>query len=416
MSEQLIKASSAVLNPIDAPNGATARVAYTPMLSTDNIMLVWDGNDAMIGSQPGSTDGTVDFAIPAGVVAESLGKTVDFFYKITRDGEVWPSKPLNLTVLPLDVSDLAASRPAVVESSNGALDPNTFEGDAHVAVAKWPLAAVGQKVWLTVKGPNDIPTLRLLVAHPLDEAQAASGVAVTLPRADLLNVANGDEITLIFSVAFDGTSNAENSVEFPPLTLMFGTTPLIIDNSPLVLDGFYVISDRLASTGRVPPGVRVTRPAAGGKPPYVYTCDPAYLKIDAKGKITKLRNGTGNITVRDANGETVTFPFTASNTWKAVWVAGEGDTYATALLIMRDRGGQPFTEAALENMKISYKQPFNWILDIDLPYIGDMTTAWTCATAGCTAGSAQVFNLENSSFSCANPASDHLVINIEPQY
>src|SRR5438067_9776861 len=105
---------------------------------------------------------------------------------------------------------------------------------------------------------------------------------------------------------------------------MFGTTPLIIDNSPLVLDGFYVTSDRLASTGQVPPGVRVTRPAIGGKPPYVYTCDPAYLKIDAKGKITKLRNGTGNITVRDANGETVTFPFTASDTWKAVWVGGEG--------------------------------------------------------------------------------------------
>jgi hypothetical protein len=220
MSEQLIKASSAVLNPIDAPNGATARVAYTPMLSTDNIMLVWDGNDAMIGSQPGSASGTVDFAIPAGVVAESLGKTVEFFYEIRRDGKVWPSKSLQLTVLPLDGADLAASTPAVDESSNGALDLNAFEGDAHVSVAKWPLAAVGQRVWLTVRGPNGVPTLKLLQAHPIDSTQANEGIhRQPISRADLERLKPGDQMRIEFRVAFDGGSGEQSAVQFPVLAL-----------------------------------------------------------------------------------------------------------------------------------------------------------------------------------------------------
>ncbi|MEB0078136.1 hypothetical protein QN386_12775 [Pseudomonas sp. CCI3.2] len=210
-------APGGVLDPMKALAGATMTVAYDDMLPTDTIAPIWNGKNDTVDWQPGNTNKSVDFLVPPSVVAASLGKTFDVDYGVVRGMEVSSSDVLRLTVSPLPDSELGKSRPVVTEADQvtRVLDLNTFTGDAHVVVAKWPLSATGQRVWLTVSGPNGVPTLKLLEAYPITVEDVINGISRDISRAQLEQFSNGNELRVVVKVTFDGASSEASSIAFP---------------------------------------------------------------------------------------------------------------------------------------------------------------------------------------------------------
>ena len=100
----------------------------------------------------------------------------------------------------------------------GTLNLNTIVGDATAAVAKWPLSAAGDRVWLTCSSAG-VGDLNLLTAHPLTSTEAANGLH-NLPvlRSWLESIPNNSPIHVTFQATFDGTLDAESIVTFPITT------------------------------------------------------------------------------------------------------------------------------------------------------------------------------------------------------
>jgi hypothetical protein len=210
-------APSGVLDPMTALAGATMTVAYADMLLTDTIVPIWDGKNDVVAWQLGNASKSVDFLIPINVVAASLGKTFGVSYGVLRGTEVLSSDELPLTVSPLPDSELGKSRPVVTEAdqTTNELDLNSFVGVAHVVVPKWPLIAAGQTVWLTVTGPDGVPTLKLLEAYPIIAVDESNGIMQDIVRAELEKFSNGSEMRVEFKVAFDGATSEASAIVFP---------------------------------------------------------------------------------------------------------------------------------------------------------------------------------------------------------
>jgi hypothetical protein len=206
------EAPTGVLDPMDVLGGAILNVAYDNMALEDVIAPFWNGQ-TLVEWQLGNASKSVDFLYPPSAIAASLGQTFDVSYAVRPGPEQLNSEVLRLTVSPLPDSELAKSRPVVTEAVDGVLDLNTFTGNAHVFVPIWPLAAVGQTVWLTVIGPNGVPTLKLLEAYQMTAMDVANGIGREIPRADLEQIVSMLAVTC--KVGFDGGASEQNAHAFP---------------------------------------------------------------------------------------------------------------------------------------------------------------------------------------------------------
>ncbi|WP_249673467.1 hypothetical protein [Pseudomonas abieticivorans] len=115
----VVGAPNGSLNPIDALNGATVRVTYADMRTTDTITVTWTGTPGagtpVIGSKPGLLAGTVEFAIPDSAVGANVGATVRVRYSVLRG-----NTPLDSAELPLAVSTIPATylpKPAIIQTN-----------------------------------------------------------------------------------------------------------------------------------------------------------------------------------------------------------------------------------------------------------------------------------------------------------
>jgi hypothetical protein len=191
-------------------------VAYADMLLTDSVTLIWNGDKTSIGAASGNAAKSVDFNVPVNLIAAAMGKSIEVSYEVTRDGEVLPSRKLMLSIGTLSEADLGQSKPVIVEANGTTVvDLNTFTGDAHITVAKWPLAAVGQRVWLTVYGPTGAPLAQLLTGFAITGADGLNGIARALARALLQGLAAGATIKVEIKVTFDGSPNETDAIRFP---------------------------------------------------------------------------------------------------------------------------------------------------------------------------------------------------------
>jgi hypothetical protein len=227
----LKEASGGVLNPINVLNGATATVEYTDMLLIDSITLVWNGDKTSIAAKPGNTDKKVDFAVPVNLIAAAMGKSIEVSYEVTRHGEVLLSKILSLQVSALSEENLSQSTPLVDEAENGLLDLNMLEGDAHVTVPNWPLAAAGQTVWLKVAGSNGVPTLELLTGYPIETDEVRTGLNVAIKRGDLEKFADRSELKVFCKIGFSGSGNEEATTALTiPIFIIKSQPPVYIED------------------------------------------------------------------------------------------------------------------------------------------------------------------------------------------
>ncbi|TDF84351.1 hypothetical protein [Pseudomonas sp. H9] len=214
------------LDPINALEGATVRVSYDGMQTTDTLAVAWTGTNAAdtieTDPKPGSASGYVDFPIPISVVAASQGKAITVQYAVTRNGQpAKPSKVLNLTVGKL--AQTALPKPQVPQAKDGVLDLATFSGDATITVVPWKLMAINQRYWIVVSGTLANGTAYSFYAARAVQVQASelsAGLNVPALRNELEKFAHANPLTVTAKVSFDHAPEESAAINFPAESLI----------------------------------------------------------------------------------------------------------------------------------------------------------------------------------------------------
>ncbi|WP_223544329.1 Ig-like domain-containing protein [Pseudomonas sp. A-B-19] len=215
------------LDPIAAKDRLTVRVPDNAALRPDDqLSVTWTGAP---GSPTGGSHTTLPRPVSQGlevdmlrsVVAFSLGKAVTVRYTVTRGGVDKESLALTLNVGGIADGDDNLTTPAITQASGDVLDLTTFEGDALITVAIWPLIAAGQKIWLRCHGtrqdgtPHTIP---LRTSSSVSAAEVVNGLSKVLLRLDLELFKHDTPLRIEFKVTFDGSSVEARAVTFPVRT------------------------------------------------------------------------------------------------------------------------------------------------------------------------------------------------------
>lgn len=324
------------LDPIAAQNTLTAVVDYTGMALGDKIIVTWTG-------ARGTPDGGSHTAPPKiveilgpqsvplanSVVAFNLGKNVTVSYKVIRGSQEFNSPVLALAVQAMPDSALRAPiiREAADSGEGPELDVASLTG-ATIRIPSWPLIAVGQYIWMRLRGTNKDNSLYLrnLSSAPgsyVTAAWIADGYYDRVLAPDILselkNLQDDSSLTVEFYAALGQSQEFAEAVTFPPrVYTVKALEELIVDTSPLTLSGRNFTVNHAAvnwiRTGNDPEGTAATRAASGGKPPYTYTSSkPAVVSVDNTGRIRSEDNGSATITVKDSADQQKTISVTASN-------------------------------------------------------------------------------------------------------
>ncbi len=293
------------LDPINALRGATVRVRYDGMQTTDILIVDWNGGamDAnwQSAQAAGSVFGYVDFLVPVSVAAASQGKSVTIVYAVVRNGQPRSSLPLELAVGELAVGELSA--PTVPEAPDKTLDLATFTGDARVVAQPWPLIAQGQRYWIKVSGELENGNAYFFyVAQNLSVTanEEKAGLDQPLLRAELEKFKNGTNLEIELSVAFDSSTPRR----FPNLNIMLFNavvTP-VGENFKSFRSQVLVVGQTLTSVT----GITITPEAVGCKggscttlwpvPDYpLYVVDGSIIRFNGVNRARMLTVGYSNI-------------------------------------------------------------------------------------------------------------------------
>jgi hypothetical protein len=255
------------LDPSKATSGATVRVKYERMLTSDTLEVTWNGvNQAdswKSESENGSTSGHVDFTVPVSVVAASQGKTIEVAYAVVRNGQPNPSVPLKLLVSTLAQQELPA--PEVPQAKDGVLDLTAFSGAATVKVLKstgsvWPLWAEKQTYWIMLEGTlPDGKGYKYYLANEgvLSEAQGKAGLNIGLPRAQLEKLKQDSTLTVTLKVAYDPSGIESDARAFPIANYTVKSQTKMCEDFSSAPVGYKFIDDEWAALPSAPSGMRI---------------------------------------------------------------------------------------------------------------------------------------------------------------
>ncbi|VVE45730.1 hypothetical protein PPN31114_04402 [Pandoraea pneumonica] len=397
----VLEAPDGVLDPADALDGVTVRVAYDGMTTGDEIEVFLDGVGG-IGPHPGSADGQVDIPVPANRIAPYVGQTVPVHYTVTRNGVVSASGILSLVVG--EFADEVLPTPEIPEAEDGMLKLSSFEGDPTVDVAPWPLIAVGQRVWLRCYGTlesdaND--TIVLLQAHEVTALQAAQGLSEAIPRARLEALRNESNLVVELTVAFDGGTNEAQATLFPELRVTIEVLPEleVPSTEEMILNGL-AVKQNWPRTGTEAPGNWETRAATGGVPPYTYTSgNAAIATVNASGTVIGQRNGRTTITIRDSAGSTTSYAVVVSNVFEFRWndsIMSPQQAVAWKNTIPGAIGIDMTTMQLIWSLYTSGERPPGGYFH------------WACELSGCVAPRSLTFDTAYLSYGCHDPSTAFL--------
>ena len=217
----VLEAVDGLLDPL---KGATVRVSYADMVPEDILAITWGfvGEKPLYDStqQPGSTQGYVDFPVPADVLQASDGHGIQVFYARVRKGQSRLSEELRLVVMEIPPEGLPT--PVIVQAKEGGLDLTSFNGNADVTVEPWQEIAVGQYYWLRAYGTKQdgtAHTIDLAVGQTVTAADIAGGLKLVLARSELILLGNYSELRVELKVALSGGSNEDLATRFPLLVV-----------------------------------------------------------------------------------------------------------------------------------------------------------------------------------------------------
>jgi len=202
---------------------------------------------------------------------------------------------------------------------NRLLDLNTFAGDGHIEVRKWPHIQLGQRVWLRGQGTraNGSPyVFAIWEAQEIPSIEDKFDDPLLRHHLDLLRDLSG--LTFTFSVSFDGSTDESTALIFPRLALtvrVIKRVPeLIFDTQPVNLPGkIYLLPCHPQVLPDFGPGTTLQRTADGGVPGYSYSSDaPRIAVVDNSGRVTVRGNGKTRIRVTDRVGQHQSYEVTVS--------------------------------------------------------------------------------------------------------
>ena len=336
-------AGSNSLNPFAAKDTLTVVVPhYTGMASTDQISVTWtgatgtpDGGSHTSTAAPVGTVGEKEIPIPNTVVAFNLGKAVTVFYTVIRNGASTKSGEfvLNVQAIPTEAAELPT--PTIDGATDEEVDLTDLADDARTRIAKWPLIAVGQKVWLRYSGidENDNPYERLFYDGVTVESGDLNGLLPLAPVEELRTLKDGSKLRIEFKISYDGSTNENQAVTAPIRRYTIMATPkLCVDTTPLILDGTNVVltdpQNRWSRTADSI-GTMERRAACGGTPPYTYESeDPTIASVDDRGVVRSTGNGTTIISVKDSMSAAISFEVKTSHVYELAITA---QTFPTSI-------------------------------------------------------------------------------------
>jgi hypothetical protein len=219
------------LTAYNGRNGVHVEVKYAGSDPKHSISVCWKRPDDtcwLLPSKPGSTTGAVIWLLPPEAVIESMGKVVEITYTVTTACKVQTSPPLNLSIsLPTRLETPNVRQATPPRTQNGIVDTRTFAGNADAFIDWMWFLRAGQKCWLRATGidksgaPYSFVVYAARTITAAEEA-AASEVAATVLRSELVKAQDQSSMTFTWSVSTDGLTE---NVVCPPRVLTVVTPP-----------------------------------------------------------------------------------------------------------------------------------------------------------------------------------------------
>ncbi|CAH0325860.1 hypothetical protein SRABI64_06055 [Pseudomonas carnis] len=223
--------TSVTLAPLNAQNGGTVSVEYTPMYTTDSIKVTMVGTagagSPVIPAKNGVTAGKVTFDITKAAIAANVGnanKTFTLKYDVTRSGKVVASKVLTVTVTPIPQAELAKTV-LKINQANAAtqvLDLTTFTGDATGQIGVWPFITAPYPVWLKLQGKTDKGDDHSLTVYNGADTAAVNSTWIAegkieprIARTYLARLGHGTKLQVELKAAFSLSKAEVDAIVFP---------------------------------------------------------------------------------------------------------------------------------------------------------------------------------------------------------
>lgn len=237
------EANGTQLDPMKVQQKLVVMLPLGTLLPTDKVSVSWLAADGLpaAGShttltRPVSESG-IEIEIPVSVIAYNLGKPVTVIYSVTR-GTAAPkdSLPLLLNVLPIAASEF--KQPTILVADNNGegpvLDVTDLTDGAAVRIGVWPHIAVGQYVWLTLKGKNangEQYDLSLWL-QPSDVSVNARWIAdgfidKPVPYNYLKSLGHNTELRIEFKASLSKSQEESTAQAFVVRTYTIKSTPTI---------------------------------------------------------------------------------------------------------------------------------------------------------------------------------------------
>ncbi|MBJ2307708.1 MULTISPECIES: hypothetical protein, partial [unclassified Pseudomonas] len=330
--------TSVTLAPLNAQNGGTVSVEYTPMYTTDSIKVTMVGTvgagSPVIPAKNGVTAGKVTFDITKAAIAANVGnanKTFTLKYDVTRSGKVVASKVLTVTVTPIPAANLR--RPLINGVAHtGTLDVPNLPANAKLTIAPWPLQYSGMKIWLLYRCAGANPNPHVIWTGA--QHHSADGLEYGAPLTWLKTCPNGATVSVEFKVAYDPNTDEAGAVSFPITQYtVLNVDELIVDTSPVYLSRTtYLIPSHPTVLPVFISGNSIRRSVSGGKPPYYFSSSkPSIAHVDETGRVTSRGNDSAIITVTDSSQppQSKSYSVTVSNVINCHALAGKATWSAT---------------------------------------------------------------------------------------
>ncbi|MFZ3284245.1 carbohydrate binding domain-containing protein [Pseudomonas sp.] len=216
------------LDPMSALTDLIAVVDYDKRLG-DQIIVTWTG---AAGTLPAGSHTTTSHTVTTvepqkiplqvSVIAFSLGKSVTVSYTVTRGSRASvPSKTLTLAVLQLPTREL--NTPKITDAdANNVLDLVSLgTKNATIRAGVFPLIAVGQQVWMDLKGFKENgdehnATIWDGGGYYVNNTWVGQGYwPKAVGSSYFKQLGHGTPLTLEFRVAMDKSDIEDNALEFP---------------------------------------------------------------------------------------------------------------------------------------------------------------------------------------------------------
>jgi len=219
---RLQKSVNGVLDPLDAANlqGANGQVEVLGYRKGDTVQLIVEGapgaGSPTFTPRPLNANSRANFPLDKAFIAANMGKQVKLSYLLIRNDKPLPlSSILTASVGTIPDGHPSLPTPAIDGAVGTELDVTQLQAADQLRVGEWPHQVAGQNVWLRYDGFDTNGGAIFYEDRKGEPHNTLPGLISPVPIAWLKTLKDGSELTVRFSVNFDGALNAQTATKFP---------------------------------------------------------------------------------------------------------------------------------------------------------------------------------------------------------